>query len=115
MCRDTAYRQRVAVAAIPPRGTPRCRMTKGMPRIPFHPELRRLGLALPKSVINPFTLRFTRKLTRLPHRRPPKDVEVVTVAPGVRVWVYRAGTGCGPGLLWIHGGGYLIGSPGQDD
>jgi acetyl esterase/lipase len=90
-------------------------MTKGMPSIPFHPELRRLGLALPKTVINPFTLRFTRKLTRLPHRRPPKDVEVVTVAPGVRVWIYRAGTGAGPGLLWIHGGGYLIGSPGQDD
>ena len=91
-------------------------MTDLVPRIPFHPELSRLGRALPKTVITPFSLKFVRKFSRLPHRRPPKDVEVVTLDSGVRVWVYRAkGTGTGPGLLWIHGGGYLIGSPGQDD
>jgi acetyl esterase/lipase len=82
----------------------------------FHPELRRLGRGLPKAVITPFSMRFIRRLTRLPHRRPPKDVEVVTLDSGVRVWVYRAAENrTVPGLLWIHGGGYLIGSPGQDD
>ena len=87
-----------------------------MPRIPFHPELRRLGRELPKTVITPFSLKFIRKLTRLPHRRPPKHVEVITLDSHVRVWIYRPSrTGAGPGLLWIHGGGYLIGSPGQDD
>jgi acetyl esterase/lipase len=91
-------------------------MTDLVPRIPFHPELSRLGRALPKTVITPFSLKFVRRFSRLPHRRPPKDVEVVTLDSGVRVWVYRPkGTCTGPGLLWIHGGGYLIGSPGQDD
>jgi acetyl esterase/lipase len=71
---------------------------------------------LPKTVITPFSLKFVRKVTRLPHRRPPKDVEVVTVNGGLRIWVYRPTVpGAGPGMLWIHGGGYLIGSPGQDD
>jgi acetyl esterase/lipase len=87
-----------------------------MPHIPFHPELRRLGRMLPKTVITPFSLKFVRKLTRLPHRRAPKDVEVVTLRCGLRIWVYRpAAAGGGPGMLWIHGGGYMIGSPGQDD
>ena len=87
-----------------------------MPGIPFHPELRRLGRKLPTAVITPFSLRFVRRLTRLPHRRPPKHVELVTVGSGVRIWVYRhPGGDVGSGLLWIHGGGYLIGSPGQDD
>jgi acetyl esterase/lipase len=87
-----------------------------MPGVPFHPELRRLGQALPKAVVTPFSLEFVRRLTRLPHRRPPEDVEVATLESGVRLWVYRArGSGVHPGLLWIHGGGYLIGSPGQDD
>jgi acetyl esterase/lipase len=87
-----------------------------MPGVPFHPELRRIGGALPKAVITPFSLKFIRRLTRLPHRRPPKGVEVVTLDSGIRLWVYRApGSAAGPGLLWIHGGGYLIGSPGQDD
>jgi acetyl esterase/lipase len=87
-----------------------------MPGVPFHPELRRIARNLPTSVVTPFSLKFIRRLTRLPHRRPPKDVEVVTLGSGVRVWVYRAAGGApGPGLLWIHGGGYMIGSPGQDD
>lgn len=72
---------------------------------------------MPKTVVTPFSLKFVRKLTRRPHRRPPAHVDVVTLDRGVEVWVYRprstgARTG---GLLWIHGGGYMIGSPGQDD
>jgi acetyl esterase/lipase len=89
-----------------------------MPGVRFHPELRRLGRALPTKVITPLRLKFIRKLSRLPHRRAPGDVEVFTVADGVRVWLYRPIAPKGadaPALLWIHGGGYLIGSPGQDE
>lgn len=87
-----------------------------MPGVSFHPELRRLGLSLPKTVITPFSLKFVRRMSRLAHRRPPKDVELATLPNGVRVWVYRPNANrVGSGLLWMHGGGYLIGSPGQDD
>ena len=87
-----------------------------MARAVFHPELRRLGRALPKTVLTPFTLRFVRRVSKLQRRHPPSDVDVVTLTEGVRVWLFRpaAGSGTTPGLLWIHGGGYLIGSPGQD-
>lgn len=50
-------------------------------------------------------------------RRVPKDVEALTLPSGVAVRLYRptAATGPAPALLWIHGGGYVIGHPGQDD
>jgi len=86
--------------------------------VAFHPELRRLARGLPAAVISPFSLKVVRKLSRLPHRRAPGDVEVCTVSDGVRVWLYRPSTPKGadvPAVLWIHGGGYLIGSPGQDE
>lgn len=87
-----------------------------MARAVFHPELRRLAKVLPKTVITPFTLRTVRRVTKLQWRRVPSDVDVITLGDGVRVWLFRppAGSGTTPGLLWIHGGGYLIGSPGQD-
>ena len=47
----------------------------------------------------------------------PEDVEALTLPSGVGVRLYRptGATGTGPALLWIHGGGYVIGHPGQDD
>src|SRR5581483_4749811 len=38
-------------------------------------------------------------------------------APDVRVLIYQPATAQGPlpALLWIHGGGYVIGSADQDD
>ena len=50
-------------------------------------------------------------------RRKPNDVEVLTLASGVGIRLFRpAGvTGQAPALLWIHGGGYVIGKAAQDD
>ena len=83
----------------------------------FHPELRRLARMLPRTSITPFTLRFIRAASKLTGRRPAPGVEVLTLSSGVRVWLYRppGATAPTPGLLWIHGGGYMIGSPAQDD
>jgi acetyl esterase/lipase len=88
-----------------------------VPSIDFHPDLRRIARVIPKQVITPVTLPIVRLATRLMGRHTPDDVEVLTLTSGVGVRLYRPtdASGTGPALLWIHGGGYLIGSAAQDD
>ncbi|KMO72406.1 Carboxylesterase NlhH [Mycolicibacterium chubuense] len=83
----------------------------------FHPELRRSARLLPKQMITPVTLPFVRAASRLMWRGQPDGVEVLTLASGVGVRLHRPpGVATpGPALLWIHGGGYVIGDAAQDD
>ncbi|HEX4936740.1 MAG TPA: alpha/beta hydrolase [Gemmatimonadaceae bacterium] len=90
----------------------------------FHPDLHALARWLPRG-LSPRLLRVLRLVTRLaPNVRLPPGVNVHDErvpghagAPDVRVRVYMpsARSGRGPALLWIHGGGYVIGKPEQDD
>src|SRR5690349_9190273 len=92
-------------------------MARTKPVVDFHPELRRSARLLPKQMITPVTLPFVRAASRLMWRTPPSDVEVITLGSGVSVRLHRpAGVSSpGPALLWIHGGGYVIGDAAQDD
>jgi acetyl esterase/lipase len=83
----------------------------------FHPELRRTARLMPRSMITPNSLPVFRVASRLMERRAPADVEVLVLASGVRVRLHRSpgADSPGPALLWIHGGGYVIGSAAQDD
>jgi acetyl esterase/lipase len=83
----------------------------------FHPDLRKIARLTPKQSVTPVTLPIMRLVTRRMWRRAPEDVEALTLPSGVVVWLYRptGATGTGPALLWIHGGGYVVGHPGQDD
>jgi acetyl esterase/lipase len=83
----------------------------------FHPDLRRVARFIPKQLVTPTTLPIMRMGTRLLGRRTPEDVEVLTLTSGVGVRLYRptGASGAGPALLWIHGGGYVIGNAAQDD
>lgn len=83
----------------------------------FHPDLKRTARLTPRSMITPNSLPVFRVAARLIDRKAPKDVEVLTTASGAHVRLHRppGATAAGPGLLWIHGGGYLIGSAAQDD
>lgn len=49
--------------------------------------------------------------------RTPPDIEVLTLESGVGVRLYRpAGSNePAPALLWIHAGGYVMGTAQQDD
>ncbi|OMC09002.1 alpha/beta hydrolase [Mycobacterium sp. SP-6446] len=92
-----------------------------MPNTDVHPDLRRIARLTPRHLVGPRTLPVVRTLDRLQGRlgRPsaPPDVEVVALGPGVGVRLFRP-TGVTqptPALLWIHGGGYVIGSAQQDD
>jgi acetyl esterase/lipase len=79
--------------------------------IAFHPDLRRVARHIPKQTVTPVTVPFLRAAERLMWRRTPDDIEVLTLASGVGIRLFRpAGvTGQAPALLWIHGGGYVIG------
>ncbi len=60
---------------------------------------------------------IVRMVTRVMWRKVPKDVEALTLPSGVGVRLFRptGATGPSPALLWIHGGGYVIGHAAQDD
>jgi acetyl esterase/lipase len=83
----------------------------------FHPELERIARFIPRTIITPYTLPLMRGAARLVGRSAPAGVETLTLASGIGVRLHRpsGATGRGPGLLWIHGGGYVIGGAAQDD
>jgi acetyl esterase/lipase len=88
----------------------------------FHPDLARARF-IPKFTISP---RLARRMQRSAVPAPPvhddlaiEDVLVDGPAgpASVRVRLYRPkqATGATPALLWIHGGGFILGSPEQDE
>jgi acetyl esterase/lipase len=89
-----------------------------MPNDDVHPDLRRIARVAPRRLIGPRSLPIMRALTALAFsHRKPDGVEVITLGSGAGVRLFRpAGvTEPTPALLWIHGGGYVIGSAQQDD
>ena len=82
----------------------------------IHPDLRRVARFAPRQVVYPWSLPLLKRLP-VQFRASNDGVEVLTLASGAGVRLYRP-TGAGgqtPALLWIHGGGYLMGGPEQDD
>ncbi len=92
---------------------------------PFHEDLRLAARFLPRALIKAGRLPIIRLLTRVaPVPKVPREVTVRDVsvpgvegAPPVRVRLYRPANAAesAPALLWMHGGGYLIGAPEQDE
>ncbi len=82
---------------------------------PFHPDLR-LARYLPRSPVGPRTLWLLRRLARFaPHAR--SGVSMSSIGDDVAVRMIRPGSDRHPAptLLWIHGGGYVMGTAAQDD
>jgi len=88
-----------------------------MPSTDFHPDLRRVARLAPRSLVGPRSLRLVRALSPAIQRGTRDDVEVLVLGSGVGVRLHRpVGVDqAGPALLWIHGGGYVIGTAQQDD
>lgn len=88
----------------------------------LHPELRAARF-IPNISWTPPLVRLIRRLPMPPARVPAgllvtnRAIPGRNGAPDVRVRVYRARdlTEPAPALLWLHGGGHLIGKPEQDD
>ena len=88
-----------------------------MPNADFHPDLRRVARFTPRALVGPRTLPLVRALFGLQRGRADADVEVITLSSGTGVRLFRpaGATGLTPALVWIHGGGYVIGKAQQDD
>lgn len=85
----------------------------------LHPELRKGVMRFPSAPIGrPSQIRMLRTLMRLlPSQKPPEGVrrDWVELAQGVGVHVFTPDDGGnGAALLWIHGGGMVIGAAKQD-
>jgi acetyl esterase/lipase len=93
----------------------------------FHPDLRSSARFIPRFSWSPRLVRMINFLTRLrgvPRPPQPEGVAVEDVLlPGaaggatLRVRIYRPKNAAGPlpAMLWIHGGGFLFGSPEFDE
>jgi acetyl esterase/lipase len=89
-----------------------------MPSTEFHPDLRKVARFAPRALVGPRSLKVIRRLSRMTQRGgSSRDVEALILGSGVGVRLHRpAGVSQpGPALLWIHGGGYVIGTAQQDD
>ncbi|HEY0225004.1 MAG TPA: alpha/beta hydrolase, partial [Mycobacterium sp.] len=88
-----------------------------MPNSDVHPDLRRIARFAPRQMITPRTLRLVRALSGLRQADADGDVEVITLGSGTGVRLFRPVGVAEPAaaLLWIHGGGYVIGTAQQDD
>jgi acetyl esterase/lipase len=87
----------------------------------IHPDLRRVAGFLPRTGVSAKTLRLIRALESLPlPLMSAKDVDVLTLPSGREVRLHRPSGAAergapGAAMLWIHGGGYVIGRPSQSD
>jgi acetyl esterase/lipase len=85
-------------------------------RARFHSDLRRVATVLPRSAVGPRRLSVVRGLLRVQTARPAGCSEVVELGPvSVRVHRPEPARAPLPALLWIHGGGYVIGNAAQED
>jgi acetyl esterase/lipase len=86
----------------------------------FHPDLALIARLLPGFSFGPRLSKLARRLTR--HASAPRStpgvyasVREVPGARTARIFVPEGVTGPMPAILWIHGGGFVMGSPAQDD
>ncbi len=80
-----------------------------------NPELSAVARFTPRRLVYRWTIPLLRRARGISPRAD--GVEVVTLASGAGARLYRpAGvSGPAPALVWIHGGGYVIGNAAQDD
>ncbi|MDJ0865536.1 MAG: alpha/beta hydrolase [Myxococcota bacterium] len=89
-----------------------------MSESPFDPEYRSVARFLPRGIARSWSLPLIRLLDVLVGlRSDPENVDIEETGAGP-VRVHRPTAAGGdrlPAVMWFHGGGFLIGTPKQDD
>ena len=89
-----------------------------MPDSPFDPEFQSAARFLPRGIARSWNLPLIRMLGALSGLgADPENVEITSTSAGP-IRVHRPTSpapGPLPAVLWLHGGGFLFGSPKQDD
>ena len=89
-----------------------------MSESPFDPEFRSAARFLPRGIARSWNLPLIRFIGSLTSRgADPENVEIEKTGAGP-IRVHRpasSGNEALPAVLWLHGGGFLVGSPKQDD
>ena len=82
----------------------------------IHPELRRVARLVPRQAVYTWSVPLLRRLERA-RKVENSGVEILTLpsGPGIRLYRPARAAQTVPALLWIHGGGYVIGTAAQDD
>jgi acetyl esterase/lipase len=84
------------------------------PAMDFHPDLR--AGRQPRGVpIGPLGYRLVQTLSRIGSRRAPAGGSIVQVDDHAAVRLFEPRDPTGAAVLWIHGGGYVIGSAAMSD
>ncbi len=91
----------------------------------IHPELQPFARKVPKLTLSKKNLWLINALMHLaPLSKPPQDILLTNIfIPGqddrstIRLRIYKPQSVAAPApvLLWLHGGGYVMGKPEQDD
>lgn len=82
----------------------------------FHPELQTYARVLPRTLVTPLTVPVFRHLPAIRIHRTAIRATTVTLGSGLNVRVFRPPHGAdGGAVLWMHGGGYLLGDARMDD
>lgn len=92
----------------------------------FHPDLAAAARKIPRFSFNPLLGMMARAAMRRRSKKPPPEVEGVQISDVSRPRNRTEGTadfrlyqpttpGPHPAMLWIHGGGYILGGPEQDE
>ena len=82
----------------------------------IHPDLRRVAPFVPRQAVYPWSLPLLKRdappAPGKQRRRRDPDASIRCRGPALPACEHQSQH---PALLWIHGGGYVIGSPEQDD
>ncbi|MDB5430013.1 MAG: esterase LipW [Caulobacter sp.] len=92
----------------------------------FHPELRRAARLIPRFSFGPRLSRLAKGLQRRRGLSAPPSAEGLAIRdefiPGpdgsplrVKLYIPAAAQPALPAILWMHGGGFIIGTPEQDE
>jgi acetyl esterase/lipase len=88
----------------------------------FHPDLK-LARFIPRPMAGPRVARIVRRFKVRAARVPPDMLVDDVLVPGrgdgdsarMRIYQPKALAGTAPALLWMHGGGFIMGNVEQDD